>query len=143
MGRIAWKTRAMNRHLLTLVLLAFVPAAGCGTMEHTPEATKSLAAGSIDINQLLGGITDAKSAEAAKGPLDAAIASLKGMLTNTAGTAATEASGSLKQLGADTLAKLGINSDTMGLVTGLLNNPAVTSVIGPALTQLKSLLPTQ
>jgi hypothetical protein len=137
----------MNRYLLTLVLCSIVPAAGCGMMSEDSQAstaatTKSVAAGAIDVNKLLGGITDGPSAEAAKGPLDAAIASLKGMLTTGDGTTA-EASGGMKQLGTDALAKFGISGDTLGMITGLLANPAVASVIGPTLNQLKSLLPTQ
>lgn len=136
----------MKYHLTLLSLLAVLPFAACGMTGSDTAPTKSVAAGamgSVDLNQLLGGITDAKSAEAAKGPLDSALVSLKGMLGNTTGAAATEATGGLKQLGADTLAKFGINGETMGMVTGLLQNPAITAVIGPALTQLKNLLPTQ
>jgi hypothetical protein len=136
----------MKHHLALLSLLAVLPFAACGMTDNDTSATKSVAAsamGSIDINQLLGGITDTKSAEAAKGPLDAALASLKGMVSNTTGAAATEATGSLKQLGTDTLAKFGISGETLGMVTGLLQNPAITAVIGPALNQLKNLLPTQ
>ncbi|MBL8729839.1 MAG: hypothetical protein JNM25_15535 [Planctomycetes bacterium] len=129
----------MNRSLLSLVLLACIPFAGCGMTGNDAQTTKSVASGaldSVDVNKLLAGITDGVTAEAAKGPLDSVVASLKGM----AGGAVADATSGVKKLGADTLAKYGITGETMGLITGLLDNPAVTAVIGPTLNQLKGLL---
>lgn len=134
----------MTRNFLTL-LLAFLPLGACGMTAHDTEPTKSVAAGalgSIDVNHLLAGITDAKSAEAAKSPLESAIASLKAMLPKAGTTgSATEATSGMGTLTTDTLAKFGIDGSTVGTITSLLNNEAIAAVIGPTLNQLKSLLP--
>jgi hypothetical protein len=131
-----WNHARMKTHLLTLVLLTSLPFAGCGMTGNDTAATKSLAVGSVDVNKLLASITDGPTAEAAKGPLDSVVASLKGL----AGGAVAEATTGAKKIGADTLAKYGISGETLGMITGLLGNPAVTSVIGPTLNQLKGLL---
>lgn len=127
------------KHALLFALLACLPFVACGMTHQDAPATKSVASGALpstDVNQLLAGITDGPSAEAAKGPLDAIVASLKGV---TAGAVADATSG-VKKLGADTLAKYGINGETMGMINGLLANPAVSSLIGPTLNQLKGLI---
>ncbi len=129
----------MKSHLTVLSLLAVLPFAACGMTGNDAAPTKSVAAGAMgktDVNKLLAGITDAKTAEAAKGPLDAVVASLKGL----AGGAVADASTGAKKLSADTLAKYGITGETMGLISGLLATPAVSSLIGPTLNQLKGLI---
>lgn len=130
----------MKLHLALLSLLTLMPFAACGMTGSDTAATTSAAAGAmggIDVNKLLAGITDGKSAEAAKGPLDSVVASLKGMV---GGGGAADATTGTKKLSSDALAKFGISADTMGLITSLLGNPAVTAVIGPTLNQLKGLI---
>lgn len=131
----------MKHHITVLTLLAVLPFAGCGMTGSDTAPTKSVATGAmgaIDVNKLLAGITDGPTAEAAKGPLDAVIASLKSMTDGAVADATTGA----KKLSTDALAKYGITGETMGMITSLLANPTVSSLIGPTLNQLKSLLPT-
>ena len=103
---------------------------------------------SVDLGKLLGGITDGPTAAAAKGPLEAALGQLKNALAGADAKAKVEsaASGadpvsSGKQMAMDVLAKFGLGAGTVDTITGLLDNPAVKSAIGPMLEQLKGMIP--
>lgn len=133
----------MKAFFLTSLLASVVLFAACGTTANDATAAAAAApAKSFDVNKILGSIKDKPTAEAAKGPLEGAIASLKSMMGGTTGTSggAADASSGMKKLGADVLAKFGINGDTMNMITGLLGNPAVSGAIGPVLNQLKGLI---
>ena len=84
------------------------------------------------LKSTLGGITDGKTAEAAKGKLDGLVGTLKDQM------------GKLGDLGKLT-DKLGSMKDTltkglMGQVTKLMGNADVTKAIGPILEKLKGVL---
>ncbi|MBL9079389.1 MAG: hypothetical protein JNL08_17945 [Planctomycetes bacterium] len=128
--------------LLLTSLVSLAGLAACGTTT-ADVAAAAAPAQSFDINKILAGIKDQPTAEAAKGPLEGAIASLKSLVGGGAAApteGATEASGGMKQLGSDVLAKFGIDGATIGTITGLLQNPAVAGAIGPLLNQLKGLI---
>lgn len=127
-------------HFALTLLLAFLPAAACSQLTGENSPTKSMAAGAIDVDALLGTVTDADSAAAAKGPLEAVLAQLKGLLP-TGGAAATEATGGATSLPHDILAKFGISAGTVDTITSLLGNEAIAGVIGPVLNELKALIP--
>lgn len=135
----------MKPLLLTSLLLATTFAA-CGSMSTDAAnntANAAAATKSFDVNKLLGGISDKPTAEAAKGPLEAVVAQLKGLMggaSNPAAGGAADASTGMKKLSTDVLAKFGISGDTVGMITGLLGNPAVSGAIGPVLNQLKGLI---
>jgi hypothetical protein len=103
----------------------------------------------FDIGKLLGGIKDGPTATAAKGPLEGAIAQLKNALagakaqseTAGAGASGADMATMAKKMANDVLTKFGISSQTVTTITSLLQNPAIASVIGPALDQLKGLIP--
>lgn len=134
----------MKALLLTSLLSPLVVFAGCGTTTTTNDAAAAVApAQSFDVNKILGGIKDKPTADAAKGPLEGAIASLKTLMGGKAAPAtggAADATAGMKKLGADVLAKFGIDGTTLGTITGLLQNPAVAGAIGPVLNQLKGLI---
>lgn len=132
----------MKPLLIASLLAALAAVTACNATSADATAAAASATKSFDINKILGGITDKPSAEAAKGPLESAVASLKGMLgtDSAAGGAPAEASGGMKKVSADVLATFGVTGDTMGMITGLLGNPAVTAVIGPVLNQLKGMI---
>lgn len=127
-------------HLAFALLLVFLPAAACSQLSGDHSPTKSLAPGAIDVDALLGSVTDAESAAAAKGPLEAVLAQLKGLLP-TGGAAATDASGGASSLPHDILAKFGIGPGTVDTIMSLLGNEAIAGVIGPVLSELKALIP--
>ncbi|MEO6594625.1 MAG: hypothetical protein ABIP94_07715 [Planctomycetota bacterium] len=140
----------MKTLFTTSLLCGLFLTTSCGMFSGESENKKSVApgalagkdaAGTVDINKLLGSVKDKPTAEAAKGPLESALASLKGRMGNGKTTGAADASGGMGKMAPDALAKFGINGNTMGMVTGLLGNPTVAGVIGPALEQLKGLLP--
>jgi hypothetical protein len=128
---------------LACLFLFTIPA--CGLLGGGNEPTKSVApgamnAGSVDIGKLLGGITDGATANAAKGPLEGAIAQLKNALSGATANAGGSADMAKKMAG-DVLAKFGIGAGTLGTITNLMNNEAIKGAIGPMLAQLKSLIP--
>ena len=128
---------------LACLFLFTIPA--CSLFEGGNQPTKSVApgamnAGGVDIGKLLGGITDAPTANAAKGPLEGAIAQLKNALAG-ANAGSGGSADMAKKLTGDVLAKFGLGAGTMDTITSLMNNAAVKSAIGPMLEQLKSLIP--
>ncbi|MFK7742838.1 MAG: hypothetical protein AB8H80_21180 [Planctomycetota bacterium] len=93
-----------------------------------------------NINDLLASITDTESAEAAKAPLEGAVKQLDkaimGAKEKTEG-AASEGGSMVDKV----LSGFGINSDTMGMISGLMGNGGIASVLGGTLGKLKDLIP--
>lgn len=142
----------MKRTLAVLFLplvFAVVPA-GCNALGGNQPAAGSAMAdlGSVDIGALLGGIADQASAEAAKSPLDTAVAQLKTALGAAEAKAQVEqAAGTTDAAGARSmldgvLARFGIGAGTADQIAALLQNDQVKAVLGSTLEQLKGLLPT-
>jgi hypothetical protein len=137
--------------LAVAALLVFATPACESTGGGVPATSTATAAPSVDIAKLLGGVTDGPSAEAAKGPLEGAIAALKTALAGATAGAKAEAAttgatpeqteSKVKQVTTDVLTKFGLGADSAGMIGGLLGNPAVVGAIGPLLEQLKGMLP--
>lgn len=97
-----------------------------------------------DINGLLAGITDQQTAEESKPALDGAVAQLKLALQGNADAGKQAADEAAEQGGGmvnTVLAQFGIDAQTAGMITGLLENEAVQGVLGKTLEELKGLLP--
>lgn len=122
--------------VVSLLALLLVPA--CGTTSAEPTAGSRSVADAINVNMILGGIRDKGSAEASKSTLERAIAAIQDAMRANPG--AVDASSGTKKISQDVAAKFGVTKDTLSTITRLLSDPAITAVIGPALTQLKNLL---
>lgn len=114
--------------------------------------TKSVAPGAMsampDIGKLLAGVKDVSTANAAKGPLDAAIGKLKDALGGIPGQAQQQVNatgGDLKSitssLTSNLLSSFGLGAGTMSVLNSLMGNASIAGVLGSSLTQLKNLLP--
>ena len=126
----------------TSLLLATTPA--CNAIGADGQASAASAMGQVDIDQILAGITDGASAQAAKGPLDGAVAQLQQALAGAQGEAegATASGGGMaNQAVAGVMAQFGISAETTAMITDLLAQPAVKEVLGATLTQLQGLIP--
>ena len=128
---------------LVCLFLFTIPA--CSLFGGGDQPTKSVApgamnAGGVDIGKLLGGIKDGATANAAKGPLEGAIAQLKNALSGANANAGGSAD-MAKKLAGDVMAKFGLGAGTLGTITSLMSNDAIKGAIGPMLAQLKSLIP--
>lgn len=116
-------------------------------LQGAADAAGAQAAAPVDLGRLLAGIQDGPTAEAAKGPLTAALPQLQSALAGAkaggeaAGAGSAEAGAGANKMVQDVLAKFGLGAGTVDTITGLLGNPAVKSAIGPLLDQLKGLLP--
>jgi len=128
----------MKPLVLATLLASVTTFSACNT---TADSSAVAAATNFDVNKILGGIKDKPTADAAKSPLEGAVAALKNMMSGNQATGGTaDASSGAKKLGADVLAKFGIDASTLGTIKGLLDNPAIAGAIGPVLNQLKGLI---
>lgn len=122
---------------VSLFALAFIPACGTTPAEPATAGSRSVAEG-INLNMILGGVRDKGSAEASKSTLERAVAAIQETMRSNPGV--VEASGGMKKISLEAATKFGVTKDTLGTIKKLLNDPAISSVIGPVLTQLKDLL---
>ncbi|MFT6078271.1 MAG: hypothetical protein ACI85K_001455 [Hyphomicrobiaceae bacterium] len=116
-----------NFALLTLLLMT--PA--CETLGKVVQ--------SININALLGTITNAQSATDAKPALDSVVAQLGNALAGAKAEgegAAAEGGGMVETV----LTQFGISPETTGTINTLLANPAVEGVLGATLNQLMGMI---
>jgi hypothetical protein len=139
---------AMKTLLLgSLACLPFLFLSAC----ESNAPSKTVAPGAMampDIGKLLGNVTDVASANAAKGPLEAAIGQLKnamGGIGNQAKQQAATSGGDVasitKQLTGNLLSSFGLGAGTMGVLNSLMGNSGIAGVLGPALSSLKGLMP--
>jgi hypothetical protein len=141
--------RAMKTLLLSSLAclpFAFLPACASNA------PTKSVAPGAMsampDIGKMLAGIKDVGTANAAKGPLEAAIGQLKNAMGGIPAQAQQQAAASggdlggiTKQLTGSLLSSFGLGAGTMGVINTLMGNGGIAGALGPALSSLKGLLP--
>ena len=130
---------------LALLLPLFLLAA-CGS---DAGATSNIAGTANSLTKILSGITDTKSAEAAKtqlGTLTDTLSTALGNLKSAGESAGGEAKNVLGGIATKALGALSpqITQSLRGLkdqVAGLLGNAEITKVIGPLLGKLKGVLP--
>ena len=112
-----------------LALLLMTPA--CETLGN--------AAQNVNINALLGSITDAQTAQDTKPLLDGVVAQLGNALANAKAEgegAAAEGGGMVESV----LTQFGVTPETTTTINTLLENPAVESVLGATLNSLMGMI---